>query len=318
MWETIKDIGYWIKESISWKVVKRLIIILVILVVLYIPVGMFLIHKVDADPNFGPRNGTKGSNAVAISIALIDREVNDNGWVSNDPFFKPAAYLDNMSNFQIGIISAVARFSIELSDQLGRTRGSSSVDPALKEASSLLQYDGTVWWWNPSTSYMPVATSEQQYKKAMEQLFVYNERLARGDAVFEKRSDNLLSTLDKISLDLGTSSASIDTYVREGFGCVLDLKADDLFFNVKGQAYAYRLILQGLRKDFETVVVSRDIASIWDEMETSFDSIIAMDPLVISNCEVDGFVFQNHLTAEGFYLLRARTQLKEITNILLK
>ena len=99
---------------------------------------------------------------------------------------------------------------------------------------------------------------------------------------------------------------------------MLDLKADDLFFNVKGQAYAYRLILQALRKDFETVVVSRDIASIWDEMETSFDSIIAMDPLIISNCEVDGLIFQNHLTSEGFYLLRARTQLKEITNILLK
>lgn len=89
-------------------------------------------------------------------------------------------------------------------------------------------------------------------------------------------------------------------------------------FNVKGQAYAYRLILKALRKDFSEIIASRDIANSWDEMEGSFDSIISMDPLIVSNCEVDGFLFQNHLAAEGFYLLRARTQLKEITNILLK
>ena len=318
MWETVKDIGYWLKESISPKMIKRFFIGVILLLLLYYPVGMFLIHKVDANPDFGAQTSTGGSHAVAISIALIDREVNQHGWVSNDPVFKPGAMLDNMANFQTGVISAIARFSYELVDQLGRTRGSSVVDTDLQEVSGLLQYAGDIWWWNPSTSLMPVATSEQQYNKAMEQLIVYNERLARGAAVFEKRSDNLLATLDRISLDLGASSASIDNYVKSGFGCVLDLGADDLFFNVKGQAYAYRLILKALRKDFAEIIETRDIASSWDEMETSFDSIIAMDPFIVSNCEVDGFVFQNHLTSEGFYLLRARTQLKEITNILLK
>lgn len=318
MWETIKDISYWLRETISRTMLKRGLIVLALVLMLYYPVGMFMVHKVDADPDFALSNSSRGSNAVAVSIALINREVVQNGWVSNDPVFKPGAFLDNMSNYQTGIISAIARFSYELVDQLGRTRGSSAVDPDLQEVSGLLQYAGNVWWWNPSTSLLPVATSEQQYIKAMEQMIVYNERLARGAAVFEKRSDNLLATLDRISLDLGASSASIDAYVKSGFGCVLDFGADDLFFNVKGQAYAYRLILKGLRKDFAEIITSRDIVSSWDEMETSFDSIISMDPIIISNCAADGFLFQNHLTAEGFYLLRARTQLKEITNILLK
>ncbi|MBT5072915.1 MAG: DUF2333 family protein [Kordiimonadaceae bacterium] len=318
MWETIKDIGYSVKENISAKFIKRLILGLFVILLLYYPVGMFMIHKVDANLDFGLQNSSSGSNAVAVSIALIDREVIQNGWVSNDPVFKPGAFLDNMSNYQTGIISAIARFSYELVDQLGRTRGSSVVDPDLEQVSGLLQYAGDIWWWNPSTSLMPVATSEQQYTKAMEQLFVYNERLARGNAVFEKRADNLLATLDRISLDIGSSSASIDSYIKEGFGCVLDLGADDLFFYVKGQSYAYRLILRGLRKDFAEIIATRDIANSWDDMEKSFDSIVAMDPLIVSNCAVDGFMFQNHLAAEGFYLLRARTQLKEITNILLK
>jgi hypothetical protein len=318
MWETIKDIGYWLKETISGKTLKRILLGLFILLLLYYPVGMFMVHNVDASPDFGLRYTSKGSNAVAVSIALIEREVEDNGWVSNDPIFKPGAMLDNMANYQQGIISAIARFSFELVDQLGRTRGSSAVDPDLQEVSGLLQYPGDIWWWNPSTSLMPVSTSEQQYIKAKEQMIVYNERLARGSAVFEKRTDNLLATLDRISLDLGASSAGIDRYIKDGFGCVLDLGADDLFFNVKGQAYAYRLILKALRKDFEEIITSRDVTSSWDEMEVSFDSIIAMDPFIVSNCAVDGFVFQNHLASEGFYLLRARTQLKEITNILLK
>lgn len=318
MWESIKDLGYWLRETISRKMMKRMIIGFILLLLAYYPIGMLLIHKVDSDPDFALQNSSRGSNAVAVSIALIEREVINNGWVSNDPVFKPGAFLDNMSNYQTGIISAIARFSFELVDQLARTRGSSTVDPDLQEVSGLLQYAGNIWWWNPSTSLMIVATSEQQYIKAMNQLIVYNERLARGNAVFERRADNLLATLDRISLDLGTSSAGIDSYVRDGFGCVLDFGADDLFYNVKGQAYAYRLILKALRKDFKDIIENRDIASIWDEMETSFDSIIAMDPMIISNCEVDGFIFQNHLASEGFYLLRARTQLKEITNILLK
>lgn len=318
MWETIKDIGYWLKETISWNVIKKLVLAVFVLMLLYYPVGMFLTHKVDSNPDFGPQSMSQGSNAVAVSIALIDREVNQNSWVSNDPFFKPGYFLDNMSNYQTGIISAIARFSYELVDQLGRTRGSSAVDPELDGVSGLLQYPGTIWWWNPSTSLMPSPTSEQQYNKALEQLIIYNKRLSTGNAVFEKRADNLLATLDRISLDLGASSASIDSYIKSGFGCVLDLGADDLFFGVKGQVYAYKLILQGLRKDFEQIIATRDIANSWTEMEASFDSIIAMDPLIVSNCDVDGFAFQNHLAAEGFYLLRARTQLKEITNILLK
>lgn len=318
MWETIKDIWYWIKEAISWRVAKKLILVFVVLCLLYYPIGMFLIHRVDADPDFGPDYSSQGSNAVAVSIALIDREVVDYGWVSNDPVFKPGAMLDNMAHYQQGIIAAIARFSFELSDQLGRTRGSSSADPDLQEASGLLQYAGDIWWWEPSTSLLPVATSEQQYSKAMNLLIVYNERLARGNAVFEKRADNLLATLDRISLDLGASSAGIDQYIKTGFGCVLDLKADDLFYNIKGQTYAYRLILKGLRKDFAEVIQSRGVETTWNQMEASFDSIIAMDPLIVSNCDVDGLILQNHLASEGFYLLRARTQLKEITNILLK
>ncbi len=43
-----------------------------------------------------------------------------------------------------------------------------------------------------------------------------------------------------------------------------------------------------------------------------------LDPWVVWNGYPDGFLIPNHLAAQGFYLLRARTQLREITAILLK
>jgi hypothetical protein len=43
-----------------------------------------------------------------------------------------------------------------------------------------------------------------------------------------------------------------------------------------------------------------------------------MDPLIVSNGAPDGLLFPNHLAAQGFYLLRARTQMRELSNVLTK
>tara|TARA_B100001939_G_scaffold340429_1_gene348516 strand:- start:10452 stop:11417 length:966 start_codon:yes stop_codon:yes gene_type:complete len=321
MWEWLKDFRFWIAENIRGVGIKRILLVLLAILLLYYPIGMIVIHVIDDDRTFRPANYTMTGNAsyaVAMSSALIDREVNQHSWISNDPFFYPSGPLDNMANYQQGIIAAIARFSFELVDQLGRTRGSSKADPDLQEVSGLLQYPADKWWWDPSVSLLPVSTSEAQYRSALKKLRNYNQRLAAGEAVFERRGDNLLATLDRIALDLGASSAALDKYIREGFGCVFDMGADDLFYNVKGQAYAYSMILKALRQDFEQVIKDRELNSTWNEMEESFASVVDLDPTIVSNCQPDGMAFPNHLAAQGFYLLRARTQLKELTNILLK
>ncbi len=134
---------------------------------LYYPVGMLLTHKIDDRLNYeAPAIEPGSSRAVAMAAALIEREVEQNGWVANDPFFQPGSMLDNMPNFQLGIIHALGRFGFELVDQLGRTRGSSQTDSYLQEAAGLLQYSGTKWIFDFSTSLLPTAKSEQQYLKA--------------------------------------------------------------------------------------------------------------------------------------------------------
>jgi hypothetical protein len=292
-----------------------------VVAVLYYPIGMVLVHEIDDDLAFGlegeaPAQGA--SRSVALAAALIGREVNSHRWVANDPFFMPGAALDNMPNFQQGVVAALARFAFELTDQIGRTRGSSQTDPDLQEAAGLLQYSGTKWVFDFSTSLAPTATSEAQYRKARRALISYNGRLAEGKAVFERRADNLMATLDRFALDLGSSSAVIDRHIAEHAGDFIDLRADDIFYSVKGQLCAYYFLLRELGQDFANIIEERELTAAWKQMLGSMRHVAELDPWVVVNGKPDAQVMPSHLAGQGFFLLRARTQLREITNILLK
>jgi hypothetical protein len=302
----------------SWKPV---ILIILFLVIAYYPVGMFMINNIEDDVDFAPSGENVvagGSKTVDMMAGLIDREINVNRWTANDPFFMPSAALDNMPNYQQGVISALARFSFELTDQIGRTRGSSQTDPDLKEAAGLLQYSGTKWSWDPSISLMPTAASEEQYEKARKSLINYNKRLAAGKAVFERRADNLLATLDRIALDIGSSTAAIDQHIDENAGSFIDFKADDLFYDIKGQSYGYYLILKALSQDYEALIKEKELGNAWAQMLSSLKSVVELNPIIVVNAVPDSQFLPNHLAAQGFYVLRARAQLQEISNILLK
>src|ERR687891_293815 len=185
------------------------LLLLALLIVYYLG-GMLWLHQIDDDPEFALESSAPegGSATVAVAADLIDREINTHRWVANDPFFMPGSLLDNMPNFQQGIVAALSRFAIELSDQIGRTRGSSQVDPDVDSAAGLLKYPGTIWIFDFSTSFAPTASSESQYRRAMRSLRSYNERLAQDAAIFETRADNLQATLERFAADMGSSAAA--------------------------------------------------------------------------------------------------------------
>jgi hypothetical protein len=291
----------------------------VLLLLVYYVGGALWLHEIDDDPGFAAEGSAPegGSRTVALAADLIDREINQNRWVANDPFFMPGSLLDNMPNYQQGIVTAVSRFAIELTDQIARTRGSSQVDPDLERASGLLRYPGTVWIFDLSTSFAPTASSESQYRGGMHALRAYNERLAQGNAVFEPRADNLLATLERMAGDIGSASAAIDRRL-ENRPLFLDTEADDLFYRNKGRLYGYYLLLRELGHDFAAVIRERQLQGAWAQMLESFRGAALLQPLVVINGAPDSQLTPSHLASQGFYLLRARTQLREISNILLK
>jgi len=296
----------------SWRV-------LLVLLILYYPVGALIVQDIDDDPQFQPRSVAPGeSRAVATAADLVTREVDVHSWTPMLPFFTPAGILDNMPNFQRGIMAALGRFSTELMDQLGRTRGSSQTDRDLEQARGFLNEQPNVWIWQPSVSFWPSATSAQKYRAGRDKLMAYNKRLASGQAVFERRADNLQALIDRIANDHGSDSAVIDQHMIEKAGDLFDARCDDIFYFNKGRLYANYLLMRELGNDFQPVIRERGLTNAWNGTVETFRVASQLDPWIVWNGYPDGFLIPNHLAAQGFYLLRARTQLREISAILLR
>lgn len=295
---------------------RKVAVVIPFILLLYILIGMVVENRVDdtVNPEYETPHG--GSKAVSAMVYLVKREAQDHNWLPNDPIFLPGWWLDNTPNYQRGIISALSRFGFELRDQLGRIRGSSAEDDLLVKAAGNLAKEPDRWVIDFSTSLLPTTASDTYYREAIKDLKTYNQKVAAGEAVFDQRSDNLLSTLDRIALDLGASSAALEDYIGNNSGGFLpDFGVDDLFYQTKGQVYAYLLVLTALQEDFSAVITDRQLADLYGELLKSLTDAATLDPLIVTNGAKDG-VLANHLSMQGFYLLRARTQLRELTNIL--
>ena len=284
----------------------------------YFILGSYWVQRIDDDLAFTPPSTVEGgSRAVDMAIALVEREVDTHGWTANDPFFMPGALLDNMPNYQKGIVYSVSRFAVEMSDQIGRARGSSQVDADLDRAAGLLRYPGDRWIIDFSASWAPVASADSQYRAAAEALRSYNDRLAAGDAVFERRADNLLNTLDRIAADLGSASALIHEHLATQGGWMIDLTADDIFYQNKGRLYGYAMLLDALGQDFADVIESAGLTTVWAEMLVSLQEGASLAPIAVISGAPDSQSLPSHLASQGFYLLRARTQLREVSSVLM-
>ena len=284
----------------------------------YYPLGMALYQTIDDDVDMQPSplyTVEGGSRAVAIVVTMIQQQTEY--WSPNKPFWMPAAALDNMPNYQLGMIYAMSRFGIELGDYLGRVRGSSAMDPNLDQAAGQLKYDGTTWYWGQG-NILPMPTAESRYRDAAQALMTYNRNVASGKANFDRRADNLIAFLDRVAADLGSASSTLDSRASLPGSGYFDTQADDVFYEAKGRLYAYHMILRELGVDFEAVIAQKQATGIWTNMLQSLRKAAVMDPLVVANGAPGSLFVPSHLSQLGFDLLRARTQIREATDALQK
>ena len=283
------------------------------------------------------------SQMVDMQIDLIDFLVNRNAWVAAMPQYKlgffgiswqSTPFLDNKEAFQHGVLFALRRTAVELSDQIGRVRGTSEADLDLQNARGSLQYDSEIWWINPfdpSRPFGPVQPAASVYRNAISLYRSYNTRLEKCAAVLDARADNLRSFLDRISNDLGST---IDGLARRSLGSRydpirdeyvagegndrgwFDFRADNVFYDASGLMYAYHGILQATRRDFAAVIAGRNLGDIWNRMERNVAEAAALAPLIVANGRRDGFLIPDHLAVMSENMLRARTNMTEISDIL--
>lgn len=296
-----------------------------------------------------PESGTAGikscgrSQVVDMEVYLIRFLTIQNQWIPSLPQHKAGIFgmvdwddtpfFDRKSMFQKGAMTAVRRMAIELVDTLGRVRGTSGADKDLEQARGLVQFDMETWWFNPFSNrpFGPITPSDRVYRQAIGPLLAYNGRLEKCQALFDARRDNLYQVFDRISKDLGSTVDSLSRRSRamrydpkankfvtgEGnqFG-FFDLKADGIFWRALGEAYAYHGLLQALAEDFASVRSNFRLEEAWDQTEAHMAEAIVLWPWVVSNGAEDGIIMPAHLTSLAQRILRVRSNIVEMRDIL--
>lgn len=296
----------------------------------YVATYKFETRKVSAGEEVQASGGgttakTCGRSAIVdVAADLTDFNVNQNSWVSSmlsykSGFFGMAwdrtPFLDNKASFQRGIHAGVQRIANELVDSLGRVRGTSQIDPDLAKARGQLQYDTSSWYFGLAPLGFKQATPAS-YRVGIDLLRKFNVQLAQCGATFDARADNLSTFVDTVTSHIGSTSAALDERSKNNNLGWFDTQADNYFWEAMGQMYAYYGFLSAAHADFEDIIATKALDPIWNRMEGQFRATLDLDPFIISNGREDGWVMPTHLTTLGFKILRVRSNLVEIRDIL--
>jgi len=326
----------------NWMVKGPILLILLVLVVLY---GVFFWRTqfwygfdpefakaykfeertVPAGQQFPDKPGTCQNSAIVTVVAdMTDSNVNENVWISSTLLYKMGLFgvdwdhtpfFDNKASFQRGVNQVARRMAIELADNLGRVRGTSSINNDLQDARGNIQFDEGTWYFgtNPFGFKTPTPSF---YRSAVKSWRKFNTDLDGCKAVFDARADNLIQLLDRTASDLGNTSDILRRRSEDYNAGWFDTRADDRFWFSYGQLYALYAVFQAARADFVDVIRDRNLVAIWSEMEKQLQAALRIQPAIISNGSEDGWIMPTHLATMGFYVLRVRSNLVELRSVL--
>ena len=273
----------------------------------------------------GAEAGRCGTSAIVeVEASLINFNVNENVWIPATLLYKLGffgmdwkytPYFDNKAAFQLGVNQVLRRTSIELVDRLGRVRGTSQIDQNLQDARGDLAYDEHAWYWSMSP-FGPQIPAWSKYRSARENFLKFNDRLSRCEATFDARADNLLEFLDRVASDIGSTSDILRARMETSNAGWFDPRADDRFWFAYGQLYAYYGILSAARQDFNVVFSDRGLGQLWARTTEQLRAALNVQPMIVSNGGESSWIMPSHLAIMGFYLLRVRSNLVEIRDVL--
>lgn len=121
-------------------------------------------------------------------------------------------------------------------------------------------------------------SANNQYRKARRHLINYNKSLSAGREVFYKSPADLAYLLRKSKINLGKSSAALETHIREESSSWWDTKADNIFYYQQGKAYAYYLLFKALGNDYKNIIVSAGQYQNWISLIKALEDASSVQP----------------------------------------
>ncbi len=271
---------------------------------------------------------TTAATLARIAETLLDKR---GGYLSND-VFPPGVWMDNVPNWEFGVLVQVRDMSREMRLDLSRSQSQSAEDPDLSEAEGQFFWDHSSWVF-PDT--------EGEYRKGITRLEHYMQRLAdpnQPDAQFYARADNLRNWLAGVSTRLGSLSQRLSSAVGKrqlDTGLAGDsaatsataapaesqvktkwLELDDVFYEARGQTWALIELLHAIDHDFKDVLEKKNarvsLQQIIRELEPTQATI--WSPVILNG---DGFgILANHSLVMASYIARANAAIIDLRNLL--
>ncbi len=284
---------------------KRLVqvaLALVVLVALYYAVGGHLVHTIDADPAFAEDVAVPegGSTLVATTAALIRREVDQHGWVANDPVIFPSALLDDMAAYQVALVNSTRGV-------LDALATGEPVPADLAAARAALTVPPDRWTFDVAGGFRPQTATEPSYRDAADALTRFNAELAAGTAVLASDPAHIRDQLAAFAATIDAAAAANLEHVDARGGHWLDTAADDRFQATRAVLYARLLFLRALAADHGDLFADRE-----DRLQAALTRLAraaGLGPWYVMNGPGDGQWRPSHLAAQAAYAGEAATAL---------
>lgn len=283
----------------SW---KSIAVILPFGLVLYYSLGGWVTNNIDRSLVVRTDAPQNGMFVIAAAEDLIGREVDEHMWTPNLPFIFPGYILDNMPNYQKGIIQAL-RTTVNAWNRF-------TDHEDLKNAAEFLKYPANIWLLSKQKNLALAPSSGAQYRKARRALQNFNQDLPLNEA---QRQKLFTGTLNQIQKSMNAMVSSLEKQIRENSSDWVDFKADDVFYFNQGRLYASYILLKALGSDFKTEIVADDVYGKWTSLLKTMEDGINLNPMIVRNGEPEAVFSANHLMALNFYVAKAQSQLSQLT-----
>lgn len=253
------------------------------------------------------------------------------GYLSND-ILPPGIWLDNMRNWEFGVLVQVRDLSRSLRQDISRAQSQSTENKDLVIAEPQFNFDSESWL---------LPATENEYQQGIIALTRYRDELsspAHNSAQFYARADNLARWLETVESRLGSLSQRLSASVgpvRFNTDLAGDVNAkqstpkseellvqtpwlqiDDVFYEARGSAWALIPLLKAIEIDFADVLQKKNagasVKQIIRELEATQKTI--WSPMILNGGEFG--LMANHSLVMAAYIARANAGIINLRQLL--
>ncbi|SDM72484.1 hypothetical protein SAMN05192555_11828 [Franzmannia pantelleriensis] len=264
----------------------------------------------------GDQSGLPGARGTVITATLkqvVDTLTDKPGGYLRNDIAPPGVWLDNMPNWELGVL----RQSRDLSASLLEMAGGGNAN--LEEAERRLQVSSRDWLY-PS--------AEQRFGQASEALAGYLSELGEeGAAGLAPQGEPLADWLGRVETRLEDLTRRLSASIGErdasrALGIDADerpeatpwYRVDDIFFETRGSAWALLHFLRGMERDYADLLEAAEAHSDWHQLiaELEMTQRRIWSPVILNG---SGFgIFANHSLVMANYTVRARDLAGELAS----